>query len=322
MLTVLTLIGLVVPILSFLDFLFDQKGNKALRKFLFISWYAVQGDWLILYQSPARAVSEFLNHAIGIKWSRRAIHILLYTTTITLDVTVIPDIIGFTSACWSANEIDCDPASDLLTYSYWAHKIAGQTLPNYIADMVSWIATQTLLFKITTSKPAKAVLMVFLALGIGFLAYVIANTIRHAQSFRLSDILTGVSASLTDYHTLALLMPEWLKKLLFHYCYLSKNRASDPTSSSDETRCFDAPRIILAGEHTYSDYNFVPLLPLIPLAIFAFAVVVGTLIYVSRPLLGRPFTFLLERLESSPRHLLTLIGVGLVGLAAIIKVFA
>lgn len=333
MLQTVYIIGIAIPILNFLDFLIGPKGDKQLRNLLVITWVALQDDWRLLYQAPANLVSLFLSHALGATWFKKTARIFLYTAVLVLAITVLADITDFVKAGSAGDEIQASGILALLSYRYYIAKIQFQVIPNFLGDLLSWTCTMYLIAQTAKSGTLRATLNLILMTMVGFSAFIVSDLLHYVINHHNWYQMKGSGLTqLLDRAVLAsrALLNGRLNMLSegrpIQYFYPASGvpypGRSGGVASATQPIAIDDTNDPLYGSPVFDSYDTIPILTFIPLIIYLFCMSGALVLVWLRPFVKKPLLYLLERIDASPKPLLTCLGIAFVGVLELLKAVA
>lgn len=281
-------LSLFVLLAQFADFLLSEKGERRLRDLIAVLYVNLESDWISIFKGCARSVSDFLNSALGSTGPAFLIRVSTYSV-------VVSNVVG-------ARYILSDPffvsPGDLFWEFHQRNPILASwlefqlllALPNVLADLIGWWATRRLLGVVSRSEGVRLTLAIGAALLVVIACYWIATVASMVLQL--------------------LVVHEPIKKVAWMLV------TGDP-------EVWDAPYYVMStaveGNYLGLTYAIVSFTPALPVCVFLCAFLVSVaLVALQRPLRG-PLALLLERLDGSPKHVLTMIAIAVSSLIAILR---
>jgi hypothetical protein len=267
-------LGVLVAMGGFGDFLLGRRGDRAVRAKLADFYVSLEGDWRAAYQAPAAAIVEYSNATFG----RRPLVFIIRTALLS----------AFLSTCISIYRVL--DVSDLMqsrsqTASELIFYLALYVLPNIVGDLFAWTLALSLLRKISTAPPLRAIALLACSIPLSIVAVYITILV---QGPFVNFLSSEPRASIGDVLSYALGAIELAFAMLA------------------------AELGIIEWESPLFNYNgAAPFLVILPLLMFAVATVAGVFVASSRGVLVRPVMFFLERLDEQPKGVLTVSAAGL-----------
>jgi hypothetical protein len=301
--TLALIIAILVALVGFIDFLVGEPGDRRLKQALVHFYVAMEaGDWSALYRYPARALLDFMQRWFGKR--RFAIRYFLIAFILSTVLTTFFFVLSISVSYLLAlkTETACEIpvfARFLQIPAYMAPFLLYIYIINIIFDYISWSLAQQALETLAESRGWKAVLvfssMFAAAVLILFVMYtiylplsIIVEMQDHGFTFSFSDFLKILQMNVT------------MNWRLF--------QLPQPIFDIDCSKGYSIFSITYIGT-----MQILALETMLPFVLLLISTGFGLLIYVLRPLARKPLSFAIERLESSPKHIVVLIGGFVIG---------
>jgi hypothetical protein len=278
---------LLMTLANFGDFLFGDRIIKPVRDAAFRMYLKIEeGDWSPAYQVPAEIILSYARRilrtdggpGIAVLW------IVYYSLFINgfMSIVVYYVYTLYSESLRPGATVFMVPAFFML---FWS-------LPgNLLGDIIAWPSALWLLKRLRASTPVAAVLLLTVAVLLLYCLAVLATASRVLiQDLSLNYLEANMSHS------------DILRALL------------DALPTSIRRAWFAMGRLRMLS---LADLLAI-MQVMLPILLFFLVSIIGLLIYASRGPMRRPLIFLLERIEASPKSILTLGAAVLSALATLL----
>jgi hypothetical protein len=272
---------LLVSMAGLADFLIEDAGDRLLRDKLFKFYLAVEGDWAQLYKVPAAVVARFLYDTLGSTWGRYVWRVALYSLVISTAIAA-GILIGTKSTelpMWEGYSRHMN----ILVATFFT-----LCIPNIAGDLIAWGATRRLLKSTAKDAAANAVGNLIGAVIIGGITAWLTFEVMTAASYLYEHVLGTCERQVGPFYV------------------------SDRACSIEGA--WDDP----LGLELMAFVGPLPLLVLLPIALYVGTTIVGLILVATKPFSKTPLVWLLAKVERSPRHLLAIIAAVVSGIATLV----
>jgi hypothetical protein len=296
---VLLAITILFSLAALADFVLGVSGDRRVRNSLVNFYIALEdGDWTVLYRTPASGVLRFMNRFLGSKpltarYFVRSAFISVCSTFVLLCLSLL---LSYRHSTTTTTRCTLPGFSQFLQIPAFIGKfLIAIFATNIVVDYFSWSSTQRLLRVLSTTRSydaafiiALAVVMVLATVFLMYLFYLPLSIMFGAWS---SGISFGVSAVVQ-----IMLANVWSISLFFsvpdYKFHISCRNSSHPIF---EVSSISTMRILAVGVT-------------IPALLLFISSIFGLLVYATRPFTQKPISLIVNRLEESSKPVLLVVA--------------
>jgi hypothetical protein len=284
---VIFLITIAPIICSFIGFLAGAPGEKLLRSKLTDFYFAVQGDWTELYRAPSRLLAEYLTSIFGAKWHTFVFWVATYSVITTCLLSMAHLNLAIPNGV--------DSAGAILTGEGYFNLDAFMRMyvgPNLVGDFISWPISFWLFSKIAKVGPFSAFGLAILIVLISIYSFIIVSRLQVWQFY------------FDSFPDLSFPTEIFSKDQGFTLEYVRLSNALHEIG-------------IPSDGFTFDYWGAVPLAVFLPGLIFGVFALLTLAAVALKPVVMRPLTFILERIDASSKKVFELLAAFMLGVAAL-----
>ena len=264
----------------FADFCLGSRGNRILKDRIAEIYVAAgDGNWQKIPSSYAFAFNQFISFLVGSRQIWYRFIIVAVVYSIPLNLAVMITDLRHGPSSWGPNSF------------FWEYAPALPLL--ILINCLIDAATLSIVYRLSIVA-ARSLTYSALSLLLGALLIICM--------FSVAIVLSDATLSVVTWTDMQHLWSEWSGKVVG----LSGGFLRDPVGS------FTTPEI------PYSHAPFLCLAVAFPATLYVLGLTTSLFLYVLRPILQKPFLLILERLDEAPGGILTVLGVAMGSVSALL----
>lgn len=303
-----------VAIGLFVNFLAGAPGNRKLKAHLVEFYIAVEaGDWAALYQMPASALYNFMNHFLGER--HFSIRYFIQTFKISLTATLFLFAVSFSYAYAEVlilgDRCPTPPLYRFLQIPLYMSDLLVFVVPiNFVADYFTWSLSQAALGRISKAR-GRTPIIILLVAPIAMIALLF---VLYAIYLPISIIVQ--MSSMGRHYDLQLFVSEFIFILngnlanIFGLIALPR----EPFYLA----CTGRPHTQFMISYIQT-FQILAIETIIPIALLLVSTIFGALVYWTRPLTQKPLGVIISRLDSSEKPVIAILAGGLAIIAGLLS---